>query len=77
MKKENLDKIIDRVRAHLYEDAPTMNTASADGKPGFSSKADALGPTAGYDAPLKRKRKKYIYVKGVRKLWSPKNGRAS
>ena len=43
MKKENLDKIIDRVRAHLYEDAPTMNTASADGKPGFSSKADALG----------------------------------
>jgi|TARA_B100000900_G_scaffold311585_1_gene270401 hypothetical protein len=77
MKKENLDKIIDRVRAHLYEDVPTMNTASTDGKPGFSSKADAAGPTAGFDVPLKGKRKKYIYVKGVRKLWSPKNGRAS
>ena len=77
MKKESLDKIIDRVRAHLHEEAPTMNTASSAGKPGFSSKADAAGPTAGFDAPLGRKKKKYIYMRGVRKTWKTQNGGAS
>ena len=62
MKKENLDKIIDRVRAHLYEDAPTMNTASADGKPGFSSKADALGTHSRLRCSVEKK-KKEIYLR--------------
>lgn len=33
---------------------------------------------AGDDPPVKpRKKKKYIYMKGVRKTWKPDNGRAS
>ena len=46
-----------------------MVTNSVAGKPGFSSKADAEGPTAGYDKPLK---KRYIYQRGVRKNWMKK-----
>ena len=40
-----------------------MTTQSSAGKPGFSSKADAEGPTAGYDpvmGDVKRRKKKYI-----------------
>ena len=48
-----------------------MTTQSAANKPGFSNAADPKGPVAGYDKPMK-KRKRYIYVKGVRKNW--KNG---
>ena len=50
-----------------------MTTGSVPGKPGFSSKADAKGPTAGYDPVIgkveKRKRPRYIWLKGVRKNW--------
>ena len=46
-----------------------MTTGSVPGKPGFSSKADAKGPTAGYDPVIgkveKRKRPRYIWLKGV------------
>ena len=51
-----------------------MTTASSAGKPGFSSKADAEGPTAGYD-PLLKKRKKYLKLgPGSRKRWMKDNG---
>ena len=45
-----------------------MTTGSSAGKPGFSSKADADGPTAGFDPTLKRK-KRYIWTRGIRKRW--------
>jgi hypothetical protein len=32
---------------------------------------------AGDDPPVRRKRKKYIYQKGLRKIWKPENGRTS
>jgi hypothetical protein len=32
---------------------------------------------AGDDPPVRRKRKKYIYQKGLRKIWKPSNGRSS
>jgi hypothetical protein len=35
-----------------------MVTNSVAGKPGFSSKADAEGPTAGYDPLLGKKKKR-------------------
>ena len=56
MKKTKLDRIINFIREEM------MTTGSTAGKPGFSSKADAEGPTAGYDPVLGkvRKRKKYI-----------------
>ena len=51
MEKTKLDRIINFIREEM------MTTASTAGKPGFSSKADAEGPTAGYDPYGKRKRK--------------------
>ena len=35
-----------------------MTTGSTAGKPGFSSKADAEGPTAGFDPLLGKKKRK-------------------
>ena len=65
MKKTKLDRIINFIRE---EGAPTMNTGSTAGKPGFSSKADASGPTAGFDPTIKPK-KRYIWTRGIRKRW--------
>ena len=47
-----LDKIISIVREEM------MTTGSTAGKPGFSSKADAEGPTAGFDPLLGKKKKR-------------------
>ena len=69
MKKENLDKIIDIVRSYLYEEVPTNSLAG--GK--IAGTAEA-----GDDPPVRRrKRKRYIYQKGLRKIWTPQDGRAS
>ena len=52
MKKTKLDRIINLIREEM------MTTGSTAGKPGFSSKADAEGPTAGFDPLLGSKKKK-------------------
>ena len=65
IKRRILDRIIDLIR----KEAPTMNTVSTAGKPGFSSKADAKGPTAGFDPVIKPKKKRYIWTRGIRKNW--------
>ena len=52
MKKTKLDLIISLIREEM------MTTGSTAGKPGFSSKADAEGPTAGVDALLGKKKKR-------------------
>ena len=62
MKKNPLDKIIQMIR----EDVPT--NVMAHGKIAGSAEA-------GDDPPV-RKRKRYIYQKGVRKMWQP-DGRRS
>ena len=56
MESKKLKRIIDTVREEM------MTTGSTPGKPGFSSKADAAGPTAGFDPVMVRmmKRKKNI-----------------
>ena len=49
-----------------------MTTGSTAGKPGFSSKADADGPTAGFTPVMGKvqKRKKFIKLPpGSRKRW--------
>ena len=57
MKRTPLDKIIDIIREEM------MTTGSTAGKPGFSSKADAKGPTAGFDPVMgKVRRKKKLSV---------------
>ena len=52
MKKTKLDRIISLIREEM------MTTGSTAGKPGFSSKADAEGPTAGFDPLLGKKKKR-------------------
>ena len=57
MKRTPLDKIIDIIREEM------MTTGSTAGKPGYSSKADAKGPTAGFDPVMgKVRRKKKLSV---------------
>ena len=65
MKKTKLDRILNFIREEM------MTTGSTAGKPGFSSKADAEGPTAGFDPKLKKKR--YIWTRGIRKNWKTKD----
>jgi hypothetical protein len=63
MKNNPIDKIIQIIR----EDAPTNNVGSGN---------IAGTREAGDDPPVRlKKKKKYIYMKGVRKTWIPeKNG---
>ena len=70
MKKTNLEKILNLIRESM------MTTGSTTGKPGFSSKADADGPTAGFDPVIGKvmKRKKYLSLgPGSRKRWMKKD----
>ena len=71
MKKKTLNRIISLIKEQM------MTTQSSAGKPGFSSKADAEGPTAGYDpvmGDVRRRKKKYIKLPpGSRKRWMKKD----
>jgi hypothetical protein len=73
MNEKKLKKIIDIIREEM------MTTQSTAGKPGFSSKADAKGPVAGFDPVQKkmmRRKKRYIYGgSGSRKNWMQDNGK--
>ena len=73
MKPKVLTRIIEFIREEM------MSTGSTAGKPGFSGKADAEGPTAGFDPVQgkmqKRKKPVIIYLKGARKNWK-KNGKS-
>ena len=65
MEKKKLNRIVNLIREQ-------MTTNSVAGKPGFSSKADAEGPTAGFDPVMGKvqKRKKFIKLPpGSRKRW--------
>jgi|TARA_A100001388_G_scaffold274862_1_gene259258 hypothetical protein len=59
----DINKIIGIVRS-LKEEAPTMNMGAG----GIAGSAEA-----GDEPPVKKKRekKKYIFMKGVRKTWKP------
>ena len=61
MNPKKLDKILNYFR----EEMSVGNAAGTQG--GFSSSADAKGPVAGYDKPMKPLRKRYIWTKGIRK----------
>ena len=69
MKKTKLDRIINFIREEM------MTTGSSAGKPGFSSKADAEGPTAGFDPLLGKKKKRRptpVGRYGTRRTWMQK-----
>ena len=67
LNSSRLDTIIDMIRGLKEE----MTTGSTPGTAGFSSKAPAKGPTAGYDKVLGKKKRKPTPVGryGSRKLW--------
>ena len=71
MERKKLNRIINFIREEM------MTTGSSAGKPGFSSKADAEGPTAGFDPVMgkveRRKKPRYIWTKGIRKNWKKKD----
>ena len=75
--KEHLKKVLDIVRQNLdqkmfskfSEDATAMPTNNISG-------GKIAGSAEAGDDPPVRKKKRYIYQKGVRKLWK-QNGRAS
>ena len=65
MEKKKLNRIVNLIREQMV-------TNSVAGKPGFSGKADAEGPTAGFDPVIGKvqKRKKFIKMPpGSRKRW--------
>ena len=45
----------------------------AAGTGGFSGSADPKGPVAGFEPVIKPKKKRYIWTRGIRKNWKPKN----
>ena len=49
MERKKLERIINFIREEM------MTTGSTAGKPGFSSKADPEGPTAGFDSVMGKK----------------------
>ena len=75
--KEHLKKVLDIVRQNLdqkmfskfSEDATAMPTNNISG-------GKIAGSAEAGDDPTVRKKKRYIYQKGVRKLWKP-DGRRS
>ena len=66
MKSKVLEKVINLIR----EEMMVANAAGSSG--GFSSSADAKGPTAGFDPVIKPK-KRYIWTRGIRKNWKKKD----
>ena len=65
MKQKVLTRIINFIREEMM----------AAGTGGFSGSSDPKGPTAGFD-PVMGKKKKYIYMRGVRKNWKKGNGKS-
>ena len=61
MRNKILEKVINLNREEMM----------AAGTGGFSGSADPKGPVAGFDPPVKRK-KRYIYQRGLRKNWMKK-----
>ena len=68
MDDKKFNRILNILRSELKEDVPINNVGQ--GKIAGTSEA-------GDDPPVRKPRKRYIYQKGLRKTWSPTNGRSS
>ena len=66
MQNKAINKVLDIIRSNLHEQ-PTNNV-------GGGKIAGTV--EAGDDPPVKKK-KRYIYQKGLRKMWKPDDGRRS
>ena len=70
MDDKKFNKILNILKRELQEEGvpPTNNVGQGN----------IAGTTeAGDDPPVKKPKKRYIYQKGLRKTWSPTNGRSS
>ena len=68
MQNRAIDKVLDIIRTHLYEQ-PVVPTNNVGG-------GKIAGTVeAGDDPPVRRRKKKYIYQKGLRKTWMPSDGK--
>ena len=65
--RQNLDQ---KMFSKFSEDATAMPTNNISG-------GKIAGSVEAGDDPPVRKKKKYIYMKGVRKTWTPENGRSN
>ena len=64
-------KILNKILGYIREEMMT----SGSNPQGFSSAAKADGPTAGFDPPIgkvKKRKPVMIFLKGVRKNWKKK-----
>jgi hypothetical protein len=59
-----IDKVIQHFRNLREEGAPTMNTGTPNGSPGFSADADSSGPNAGFDPVMGFRRRKNGKIDG-------------
>ena len=79
MEKTKIDRIIDAFRSAMYSEFSVSEEGMVANPPGgsggFSGSSDPKGPTAGFD-PVMGKKKKYIYMRGVRKNWKKGNGKS-
>ena len=65
MEKNKFDRILDIVRSGInLREEPVNNIGSGN----------IAGSVEAGDDPPVRKKKKYIYQKGIRKIWKPDNG---
>ena len=65
-----MDHRLDKIIRYFREEMMAGNAVGQSG--GFSSSADAKGPVAGYDKPLKKKKPQKRYASGgpgSRKRW--------
>lgn len=69
MEKKNL---FERLKKIYREDVGVNVPTNAMAHGNIAGSAEA-----GDDPPVRRKRKKYIYQKGLRKIWKPSNGRTN
>ena len=69
MDDKKFNKILNILKRELSEEGvpPTNNVGGGQ----------IAGTVEAGDDPLVRKKKRYIYQKGLRKTWSPTNGRSS
>ena len=70
MDDKKFNRILNILKRELSEDGvvPTNNVGQGN---------IAGTSEAGDDPPVRKPRKRYIYQKGLRKTWSPTNGRSS
>ena len=66
MQNKAIDKVLDIIRSNLHE----QQTNNVGG-------GKIAGTVEAGDDPPVKKKKRYIYQKGLRKMWKPDDGRRS